>query len=447
MRLSAARTKRAKKLSPFCTTTKATRHIRQEIFDPLTLATSNLGVYTTIQNNSKRQMTTSNYLQHLMQGGTPLEVTNDMTVEDYLAAQQQQPQQQPQPASSSSTDTPSQEVADNESSPPQEGRVLRGRLANLSRLRVITNTTTTSTNSTTTPQITACLAQDESILHPPLPVLATLHYETSNNSQAMDSTLGPTNFDNRQGYVMITTARVLFWRNASAVNNDNDESTTLDPQPQTDDNTEDDLAIDAVCIDLHAISSSSSNEQDDDKDNNDPPSSSCAVYLQIQPERQAATGGAALGGIFGGGLNESEETEDAPPLLELTLQPKDATDTASTEVACQTLFDALSQLIALHPILDDDDEEGPGFGGPGGMPEMDDQMVWAGSIAQDTDNGEATPEERQAMLERLDNILVVPPELEVHSDEDGGNGATSRLMVQGQFDDAEDDEDDNADLL
>ena len=89
----------------------------------------------------------------------------------------------------------------------------------------------------------------------------------------------------------------------------------------------------------------------------------------------------------------------------------------------QKLFDALCKLISLHPIEDDEDEDNHGMfsggmigGGFGDDPRLDyGEMVWA----------EPTPEEsdREAMLERLDNLLVVPPGLEVEDDD-------------GRFDDA-----------
>jgi hypothetical protein len=102
------------------------------------------------------------------------------------------------------------------------------------------------------------------------------------------------------------------------------------------------------------------------------------------------------------------QAEEMRP-MELTLVPSDKSD-------CQTLFETLSTLVSLHPVaLDDDDDDDEG-----GM-----------MVAPPVDEG-ATEEERQAMLQRLDNLLEVPPQYEVQEPQEG------------QFDDAEegDDEDD-----
>ena len=92
----------------------------------------------------------------------------------------------------------------------------------------------------------------------------------------------------------------------------------------------------------------------------------------------------------------------------------------------QVLFDALCKLVSKHPIaLEEDDDDGNEdmFG---------EDMIWApatrhrpgvafgdhyGDYYDDVDDdGGASPEERRAMLERLDNILVVRPDLEIPED-------------------------------
>ena len=118
--------------------------------------------------------------------------------------------------------------------------------------------------------------------------------------------------------------------------------------------------------------------------------------------------------------------------------------------ACQKLFQALTKLASLNPAYDSDD----GYTGGGGLFDMltlmagmsenslvggyddpDDDMVirLGGSnnhFVEDDEESEGAPEdERQAMLNRLDNILVVPPEYEILSEES-----------EGQFDDAENDD-------
>jgi hypothetical protein len=147
-----------------------------------------------------------------------------------------------------------------------------------------------------------------------------------------------------------------------------------------------DLRADAVCIDLHALT------QDE------PPS----VYIQMT----------------------NSSAEDNP--LELTLQPVN-------QEACQSLFEAISKLISLHPI--DPNENGDGRGMFLGDT---DEMVWApptNGLSADDDAPEPTEEERDQMLARLDNMLIVPPEFE-RPDTD-----------EGQFDDAEEEEEEEEDIL
>lgn len=151
-----------------------------------------------------------------------------------------------------------------------------------------------------------------------------------------------------------------------------------------------DFAIGATCIHLHAMME-------------DP---EVAVYLQLTDD------------------GRDEES------LEVTLTPLDPEN-------CQTLFDALCKLVSLHPIPEADDD-GNGmdglFGGGGGDVMMSDELVWAPSVGfgsvggvhddEEHELGGATEEERAAMLERLDDLLVVRPEFE---------------FQEGQFEDAEDD--------
>ncbi len=147
-----------------------------------------------------------------------------------------------------------------------------------------------------------------------------------------------------------------------------------------------DMAIGGTCVILHAMTE-------------DPEPS---VYLQIQPEG------------------------DHTGPLELTLTPS---NTSSSEEECQKLFEALCKLISLHPIKDEDDEDNHGMfsggmigGGFGDDPCLDyGEMVWADPTPQESD--------REAMLERLDNLLVVPPGLEVQSEIEDDDD-------DGRFDDA-----------
>ena len=181
-------------------------------------------------------------------------------------------------------------------------------------------------------------------------------------------------FDNAVGSVYVTDDALLFQCTSSV-----DHS----------------VSIDAECILLHA-------QAEDDK----------VLYLQLSEP--------ANGGV-------SADTE----VMEMTLTLESAT-------ASQQLFEALSQLVSLHPVYDDDDDDDPNDAGGGGMmmmgengPEENygDDMVVA-DAEQETAGAD---EERNSMLDRLDNMLTVPP----HLAQDGDDGDDAG----GQFDDAEDDVD------
>lgn len=114
-----------------------------------------------------------------------------------------------------------------------------------------------------------------------------------------------------------------------------------------------------------------------------------------------------------------------------------------------TLYAALSTLISLHPIdphqgtnnngimQDDDEEDGEHF-----EPE---DMIWASDIRTNNDDNDAdegaTEEERQAMLDRLDGMLTVPPAYEIQ------DNAVVEEATEGQFDDAEEEDDDDDKIL
>eukprot|EP00934_Nitzschia_sp_Nitz4_P008972 Nitzschia sp. Nitz4//scaffold27_size158506//76211//76906//NITZ4_002601-RA/size158506-processed-gene-0.18-mRNA-1//1//CDS//3329545491//8962//frame0 len=143
-----------------------------------------------------------------------------------------------------------------------------------------------------------------------------------------------------------------------------------------------DFAVGATCIHLHAMTE-------------DP---EVSVYLQLTD-------------------GDDEDTS------ELTVVPLDPS-------SCQSLFDALCKLVSLHPLDLDDEEGGDEPFGDGCV--MSDDLIWApsagfGTVLGDDDEEEdgASPEERAAMLERLDNLLVVQPEYQVQD---------------GQFEDAEEEE-------
>ena len=152
----------------------------------------------------------------------------------------------------------------------------------------------------------------------------------------------------------------------------------------------------------------------------------------------------------------AEDDAATSSLFELTLRPI-SRDAALVHQTSLQLFQAITTLISLHPIdpnseLDAPDPEcgGMWFGGDEpimmmtGGDENDDDSAHDDSNDDDdlviadprvvvvTTGCEAAEDERDAMLQRLDNLLIVPPELE-YDDQ----------YCSGQFDDADDDDSDN----
>lgn len=250
------------------------------------------------------------------------------------------------------------------------------------------------------------------VLIEPLKVSASLQYDTMDEEETPSSSTS-NNFSDRIGTMVITRNSVYFWCKQD------------DDSQQEANSNKDDLVVDAEAIELHALT-----------ENNE------KLYVQIH----------------------HESSDDIDHSLELVLSPLTADDKPKT---CQSIFDALSKLVSLHPInpnLDDVDGQdensgnGPatfgcmdmgmgGFSGPvmtRGGGDNDEMMICSSSLGggepvPTEGNGEATPEERQAMLDRLDDLLVVPPELEQHEDADDEDN--------GQFDDADEDDDDGDDPL
>jgi hypothetical protein len=191
--------------------------------------------------------------------------------------------------------------------------------------------------------------------------------EASSGSQWSNFMTTNKNKDAISGLLIVTTQRILFC--------------------STEPHCRNDVSIDAGCINLHALS----NEPYD------------SVFVQVEHD------------------HNNGNNDDGEP-VDITLIPCE-------EGQCQTMFDALSKLVTLHPILPDEDEEGDGD-------DDDDDLMMAmmmnmnkqTRIGDDDDDGDVTDEEREAMLRRLDNLLIVPPELQVDDDDDD---------EEGQFDDAD----------
>jgi hypothetical protein len=295
-----------------------------------------------------------------------------------------------------------------------EASIRRGEDAGLSNLRAILN------NSDTVTEVReAALEQfldaskEERMLHNLLAIQATVTGEEDESD---------CNFTHVDGYTAVTSEQIFFLaRDAS--------------------NAAHDIAIDAACIDLHAVQQEPV----------------VAVYIQI--------------------TDPDAVDEEASP-LEMTLEPnsnstKDNVDDSDADsdpqTVSQTLFDALSDLVCLHPVDPNDDmtdmnmggmnmENMVGMtGGSAGMgtgmgngewmgadgimddSDVDDMMVVRATASNSNGGNEEDGSEQDhhaAMLDRLDNMLEVPDDLVV-ADEDNDND-----VVEGQFDDAEDDEDD-----
>mmetsp|Transcript_7277 Transcript_7277/g.15950 ORF Transcript_7277/g.15950 Transcript_7277/m.15950 type:complete len:438 (-) Transcript_7277:153-1466(-) len=234
-----------------------------------------------------------------------------------------------------------------------------------------------------------------------------------------------------------------------------------------------DFSIDARCIALHAVDSLTSENGGGNETH---------VYCQIS-EPNSDEGDMAHPSAMSmishteilvddrGEINDEQQIdqahindEDENSAVEVYFKPVNydgdfKTNSGNQCDDCQALFDALTKLASLNPMEDGNEEGGGGLlslmammsgmggtniqnGFSGGAEGFvfagdrsdDDEMVvrFGGSnnlIENDDGSEEATAQARQAMLDRLDGMLTVPPEYEIPSSDDGG-----------QFDDADDDD-------
>eukprot|EP00550_Attheya_septentrionalis_P000756 CAMPEP_0198288262 /NCGR_PEP_ID=MMETSP1449-20131203/6826_1 /TAXON_ID=420275 /ORGANISM="Attheya septentrionalis, Strain CCMP2084" /LENGTH=362 /DNA_ID=CAMNT_0043986375 /DNA_START=46 /DNA_END=1134 /DNA_ORIENTATION=+ len=251
------------------------------------------------------------------------------------------------------------------------------------------------------------------------------------------------------GTLIVTSRRVLF---------------VSDPKNK---NATNDLSLDSSSITLHALQSSKNNniDDDDDKDqyddnddnDNDESEDEKAnspklglVYCQLtsgDDEEQGDLEDDSESDISNknGVRTTPSEVFFTPlhPVTEKSNNDNDMNDskenTTNNQELCQALFEALSKLASLNPV--DHDTFGGGGGGSmfGMMMGMmgdnnNDELVTAWDEPEDDSAAaDATETEREAMLDRLDHLLVVPPEYELPD------------SVEGQFDDADDDDDDDDD--
>lgn len=161
-----------------------------------------------------------------------------------------------------------------------------------------------------------------------------------------------------------------------------------------------DVVIDAQGILLHALS--------------DEPA---GVYLQVTESNG----------------DDDDLNEDSAP-IEFLFEP---TNTEVTPEICQSLFDGFTQLVAENPTNEEPDQNpfGAMMNMMMGNTNDDEEMIVSDDlVVGGRSEKEATEEERRAALDRLDDMLVVPPEYEIEDEADEGE-------IDGQFDDADDDYD------
>ncbi|GKY97087.1 hypothetical protein MPSEU_000667200 [Mayamaea pseudoterrestris] len=219
--------------------------------------------------------------------------------------------------------------------------------------------------------------KQEVLLHDAISVKVQLvtDYDDEKNEEQEDALAAFEGFVH--GTLVLTSERVMFW--------------ACDASQEAHD-----FAMDAACIELHAL-------QEEPE---------MAVYIQAQ---------------------DNDANDDAAP-LEVTIVPIDSNSSSSeSSDACQEIFDALCKLVSMHPIDPNENDEGNAFEmmlGAFNQGNNDDNMMfYSAEATTDMMEGDATLDERERMLQRLDDLLVVPPELERNSDDDGG-----------QFSDADDSE-------
>lgn len=296
----------------------------------------------------------------------------------------------------------------------QDGSIQHGKSAALSGCRVnnaalqksaLLQIFNNKKNKSTSAGIDVDDVFETSILFGPLAVLA--HFcNSAENLSGKDIS----------GMVAITSNQLLFWETTNV---------TLEATY--------DLRVDAVCIDLHALTTSAAYDDDEYKDagiegeidtseTDNPPS---IVYIQM-----------STGGDDDDDIDHSED-ETNTNLFELSLLPL-VGDSISRQALSNQLFHAISKLISLNPINPNDIEEsgcsdfsmsrdweynGPVSIQPQHFDDDSDQddlensnmdnMFVGLSSRMTSGEVEATDEERNAMLERLDKLLIVPEEYEI----------------------------------
>lgn len=227
---------------------------------------------------------------------------------------------------------------------------------------------------------------------------------------------------NVKGEIIVTTRRILF-----AVE-----------QYQIPEQLRYDLSIHACLIGLFALSNKNNNDSDEDEDevyqNDDDTKDKYPTDENLEEE-------ISLGQCIYVQFNVPNSSGKTQP-IEVYFVPSSSLQEESTKKVLNELFHALSHTAELNPPLEDDeDEDGYGYGyseGAGdGFFGLDTGEGFCMRLDDDNNNQEEEHEQQRAdLLEKLDNMLIVPSELEKEYD-----GSDHDDIQGGQFDDAEEDDD------
>lgn len=246
---------------------------------------------------------------------------------------------------------------------------------------------------------------EEYIIHHQ-PIIEVTWTVNNNEEDTINNSLSSDEFRNVSGQLYITSKRIFF------VASKKDEYKY-------------DFAIDAACIALHAMSR-------EPKWN---------VYCQLTEEINNI--------IWDENTDKINLDKDNSP-IEIFFSPL-----KSPETFCQILFKALTNLATLNPVAAEEDAEEDGewcgnamgsfshsSSGTAMMAMMSgvtgeyygDEIVYREDDSIDKDDPQQM-DRREKMLEKLDNMLVVPSEC----DTPGNNDSKKTTGNQGQFDDADED--------
>jgi Regulator of volume decrease after cellular swelling len=303
--------------------------------------------------------------------------------------------------------------------------LMRGLDANLEILRAMTKAACDKNGSSTNLTVGECndemvlkalhqyldAEREESVIFPPTWMLSLV---TKNSTGELNTLESQADGSSATGVLTVTTERVVFWSMSQ-----NDEDTKNMNQF--------DLVVSGEAIELHAIQPYGDGETQSTTGESSlkaeqPPCTS--VYLQIRD-------------------HTDDDGEYESGLAEWTIVPSlNSGHTPENKMAratVESLFKALSKLVALHPVISDESTEHGLFGGGGwvggdivsrGGSEL---LIGGNSELEMTGDVDRSGEdEYYQMLDRLDRMLQVPEHLAVNESADEGSDG-------GRFDDAESD--------